>query len=176
MNQRYIEQWSEIARHIQKPFQEMLELNLTLLKEIKFLKAEDLLGIKSPEEIIEKQVNLAFENGHKALDYLRQSFVIFEQTLKPVTETVKNSSKSTLDTAKTLKSLLNPSKLAMVPTKAAIDITKPWLDPMLSSSSFDPRRVMSEIANLPMETGKTAGKRLSVSSKKSKSNEQIKKH
>ncbi|ASQ44831.1 phasin family protein [Legionella clemsonensis] len=176
MNQRYLEQWSEIARHIQKPFQEMFELNLALLKEIKFLKAEDLLTIKSPEEFIEKQVNLAFENGHKALNYFRQSFAIFEQTLKPITETVKNSSKSTLDTAKTLKSLLDPTRLAMAPTRAAIDITKPLLDPALSDSSFDPRRAMAEIANLSSNTGKAAAKKAPSGSKKSASNEHLKKH
>ncbi|KTC76895.1 phasin family protein [Legionella brunensis] len=149
MNPRYLEQWTEIARHIQRPFQAMLELNVRTLKGFNFLKAEDLVNIKKPEELVEKQVNLVIENGHKALDYLQQSFAIFEQTLQPLTEDAKKSSQST-STTQSLKSLLNPTKLAMVPTKAAIDWAKPLLDPMLSG--LEPSKTMLELANFSFDS------------------------
>ncbi|CEK12032.1 phasin family protein [Legionella hackeliae] len=176
MNQRYLEQWSEIAKHMQKPFLEMLELNLTTLKNFKFIKAEDLATIKSPEEFIEKQVNLAIENGHRALNYFQQSFAIFEQTLRPITESVKNSSKSTLDTARTLKALLDPTKLTMAPTKAAIDITKPLLDPMLATASFSPQQALMEIANFAVDSDKSTVKKSTSHLKKSQGREKFKKH
>ncbi|KTD22652.1 Phasin protein [Legionella lansingensis] len=156
MNQRYLEQWTEIAKHIQRPFQAMLELNVDTMRNFQFLKAEDLVDIRSPEEFLEKQVNLAIENGHHALNYFQKSFSIFEQVLQPLTDTVKKSTKSTMDTAKSFKTLWDPTKLAMGPTKAAIDITKPLLDPTFSA--MDPRTVVMEVASsflTPMKSGKT---------------------
>ncbi|KTD18104.1 phasin family protein [Legionella jordanis] len=145
MNQRYLEQWTKIAKNIQRPFQAMLELNLEMMEKVKYLKVEDFINIKNPEELLEKQVNFAIENGHRTLDYFQRSFEIFEQVLGPITESVKQSTTSTMETAKSLKTLLHPAKLGMAPTKAAINLAKPLLDPTLSIS--DPMKIMEELSN-----------------------------
>lgn len=45
------------------------------------MKPEELSGIKKPEEFLEKQLALAIENGHKALDYMQKSFQIMEKAM-----------------------------------------------------------------------------------------------
>lgn len=151
MNQRYLAQWTEIAKHVQKPFQEMLELNVKALRNFKFLKPEDLVTLKYPEELVEKQVNFAIENGHEVLDYLQQSFAIFEQILQPLTETEKN----TAATVKTeVNTWLDPTGFAMLPTKTAIDMVNPLFDPI--SDTFDPRKALIELGNVSF-TSKTFG-------------------
>jgi hypothetical protein len=127
MNQRYVEQWTEITKNMQKPFQAMLELNVKTLKKFKFFKAEDLAQIKTPEELWEKQVNLAIENGHQALEYFQQSFEIFEQLWGPMTGRSKQSGPFTKESAKPNKKLLNPGSLASASTAAMMNLVQPML-------------------------------------------------
>ena len=84
MNQPNFEKWNEITKKIQEPFKAIAELNVKTLQGLAYLKPEDLIKIKNPEEFIEKQMNLALENGQKALDYMQKSFQIFETTLHTV--------------------------------------------------------------------------------------------
>lgn len=142
MNQHYLEQWSAIAKQVQKPFQAMLELNVKTLQGIKFLKAEELATIRAPEEFIEKQVNLAIENSHKALDYIKKSFEIFEQALLPLTESIEKSAKSS-----------GEKTTLFDPTKAMSDVTKTWLDPLMTTTGS--RRAL-EIANSMFDTTRAA--------------------
>ncbi|WP_420844595.1 phasin family protein [Legionella cardiaca] len=144
MNQQYLEQWSEIAKHIQQPFQAMLDLNVKTLRNFKFLKPEDLAAIKNPEEFIEKQVSIAIENGHKALDYFQQSFAIFEQTLQPLTDDNQRS-----QTVQNPASLTSPAKLAGLPAKTAMSLAESVLD-WGNMDIFDPRKIMMEIANFSL--------------------------
>lgn len=162
MNERYLEQWTEIAKNIQRPFQAILELNVKTLESFKYLKPEDLAKIKNPEELLEKQVNYAIENGHRALDYFQRSFEIFEQILGPLTESVKRSTQSTMDTAKSLKTFWNPGKLTMAPTRAAIDLTKPLLDPSLSA--MDPAKAVEELASSALSSPKLSAKKTKLTS------------
>jgi hypothetical protein len=41
--------------------------------------------------MLEKQINLAVENGHKALDYLQQSFQIIEKAMLSIAQEVKQT-------------------------------------------------------------------------------------
>ncbi|KTD14588.1 Phasin protein [Legionella gratiana] len=81
MYQQNFERWTEIAKKMQEPFQAMAELNVKTLQGINYLKPEEIAGIKKPEELLEKQINLAVENGHKTLDYLQKSFQIIEKAM-----------------------------------------------------------------------------------------------
>ncbi|HAF87991.1 MAG: hypothetical protein CMF38_05100 [Legionellaceae bacterium] len=82
MNQAYTEQWTEMAKKMQEPWQAMAELNLKTMQSMSALNAKELKDIKEPKELLEKNLNLAIENGHKALEYMQKSFDIFEQTMK----------------------------------------------------------------------------------------------
>ncbi|MFT4060345.1 MAG: phasin family protein [Legionella sp.] len=93
MNQPNFEKWSEVAKKLQEPFQAIAELNVKTIQGITYIKPEELATIKKPEELLEKQINLAVENGHKALDYMQKSFQIFERAmLGLLAETKKSAS------------------------------------------------------------------------------------
>lgn len=90
MNQASFEKWSEMAKKAQEPFQAIAELNVKTLQGLTYLKPEELANLKKPEELLEKQINLAVENGHKALDYMQKSFQIFEKAMLFLVQEVKN--------------------------------------------------------------------------------------
>lgn len=79
--QQNFERWTEMAKKLQEPFQAMAELNVKTLQGMTYLKPEEYASIKKPEELLEKQISLAVENGHKTLDYFQKSFQIFEKAM-----------------------------------------------------------------------------------------------
>ncbi|MCW8398527.1 phasin family protein [Legionella sp. PATHC038] len=81
MSQQNFERWTEAAKKLQEPFQAMAELNVKTLQSLNYLKPEELSNIKRPEELLEKQINLAVENGKKGLDYMQKSFQILEKAM-----------------------------------------------------------------------------------------------
>jgi hypothetical protein len=81
MQYQNYEKWNEVAKKLQEPFQAIAELNIKTLQGLDYLKPEELAQIKKPEELLEKQLNLAVENGHKALDYMQKSFQILEKAM-----------------------------------------------------------------------------------------------
>lgn len=91
MNQPNFDKWSEMAKKVQEPFKAIAELNVKTLQGLTYLKPEDLAHVKKPEEMLEKQINLAVENGHKALDYLQQSFQIIEKAMVELVEEAKKA-------------------------------------------------------------------------------------
>lgn len=90
MNNAYIEKWSELSKSLHEPWQAMMQLNLETLQNMELLKAEQLINIKKPELLLEKQIELAISNGHKAVDYMQKSLAIFEKTMGTLTELNKN--------------------------------------------------------------------------------------
>lgn len=81
MNQQPFEQINDMFKNIQKPFQDLAELNLKTLQGLNYVKPEELSKIKKPEELFEKQMDLAIKNGRMALDYMHKSFQIMEKAL-----------------------------------------------------------------------------------------------
>lgn len=81
MNQEYFERVSDMAKKAQQPLQDIAELNVKTLQGFTYIKPDELGKIKKPEELLEKQVELAVENGHKALEYFQKSFQIFEKAM-----------------------------------------------------------------------------------------------
>ena len=92
MNTQNYEKWSEMAKKLQEPFQAIAELNVKTLQGLTYIKPEELAQVKKPEELLEKQINLAVENGHKALDYMQKSFQIIEKALFNFVQEAKKSS------------------------------------------------------------------------------------
>lgn len=90
MGQANFENWSDIAKKVQEPIQAIAELNVKTLQSMAYIKPEELTKLKKPEELLEKQVALAIENGHKALAYMEKSFEIFEKTLRSFTQEIKD--------------------------------------------------------------------------------------
>ena len=90
MNQPF-ENWSEAVKQVQEPFQAFAELNVKTLQDLIYLKPDELANFKKPEELLERQMNLAIENGHKALDYMQKSFQIVETALQGIAKEVKKT-------------------------------------------------------------------------------------
>ncbi|MBA2650888.1 MAG: phasin family protein [Tatlockia sp.] len=90
MNQPF-EKFTELTKKIQEPLQAIAELNVQTLQGLTFLKPEELTHLKKPEELIEKHISLAVENGHKALDYMQKSFEIYEKAMLSFVQEVKKS-------------------------------------------------------------------------------------
>ncbi len=93
MNQYNFEKWTEVTKKLQEPFQAIAELNVKTLQGINYIKPTELASIKKPEELLEKQINLAVENGHKALEYMQKSFQILESAMLGVVEEAKKATK-----------------------------------------------------------------------------------
>ncbi|HAT6361661.1 TPA: phasin family protein [Legionella pneumophila] len=91
MTQYNFERWSEMAKKIQEPFQDIAELNVKTLQGLSYLKPDELAQVKKPEEMLEKQINLAVENGHKALDYMQKSFQIIEKAMLSFVQEAKKT-------------------------------------------------------------------------------------
>lgn len=89
MNQEYFEKLSEFAKRAQEPFQAMAELNVKTLQGFTYLKPDEFANVKRPEEVLEKQIELAVANGHKALDYMQKSFQIMEKAMLSVLQETK---------------------------------------------------------------------------------------
>ncbi|EEZ96247.1 phasin family protein [Legionella longbeachae] len=92
MYQQNFDKWTEVAKKLQEPFQAMAELNVKTLQGINYLKPEEIASIKKPEELLEKHINLAVENGHKTLDYLQKSFQIIEKAMLGFVQEAKKTS------------------------------------------------------------------------------------
>jgi len=76
-----VDQWSEPFKKVQESFQALTMLNMQTLQSFYYLKPENLANFKNPEELLDKEINIAFENGHKALDYMQKSFLIMEKAI-----------------------------------------------------------------------------------------------
>lgn len=93
MNQPF-EKWTEVSKKVQAPLQAMAELNVKTLQGFTFLKPEELATIKKPEELLEKQINITVKNGHIALDYMRDSFQLLEDSMLSLVKEVRNNTQS----------------------------------------------------------------------------------
>ena len=80
---------SDMAKKLQEPFQAIAELNVKTIQGLTYLKPDELASLKKPEELLEKQIGIAVDNGHKALDYMQKSFQIFERAMHSLVEDAK---------------------------------------------------------------------------------------
>ena len=81
MNQEYFSKFSDMAKKAQEPLQAIAELNVKTFQGLTSMKPDEFTSIKKPEELLEKQIELAVANGHKALEYMQKSFQIFEKAM-----------------------------------------------------------------------------------------------
>lgn len=78
LEQNYLK---NIPGHIQRPVQELIALNFRTLQNFSYLRPEELNNVRQPQEILEKNVAVFFENGFNTLSYFQQAFSIFEKHL-----------------------------------------------------------------------------------------------
>jgi predicted RNA-binding protein with EMAP domain len=81
MNQEYFEKISDMMKKAQEPMQSIAELNVKTLQSYSYIKPEEFSKTTKPDELLEKQLEIAISNGHKALDYMQKSFQILEKAM-----------------------------------------------------------------------------------------------
>lgn len=86
MNQDY----SDVAKKIQEPFNAMAKLNMEWFQSFAQFKTEDLSKLKNHEEMIEAQMKMALSHGYKAMEYMQKSFQIIEKTLLSMAKETKS--------------------------------------------------------------------------------------
>lgn len=89
MNQPFVG-WSEVFNKMQEAFHAITVLNVKTMESFTYLKLEGLANLKNPEEFWVEQYNMAFDNGHKALDYIQKSFEIMEKSMLSLVSATKN--------------------------------------------------------------------------------------
>ncbi|WP_454785722.1 hypothetical protein [Legionella sp. WA2024007413] len=157
MTQDHSHNW--MAGELQKPFQEMLDLNVKTLQGIKYLTFEDMSSMKQPGELLDKQVQLMIENSHLILDYVGQSFQLLEDALlshsKQIKEnTIQSIKSSRIEPSKNrkfsseMKKTVKPSAQKKTANKNKITATKNTLmkskNKTASTRAPVPNRVKSE--------------------------------
>ncbi|MCL9684342.1 hypothetical protein [Legionella maioricensis] len=63
---------------LEKPFRQLLDLNVKTMQSFSYIKPNELLNSNRPELVLEKNMEVMIENGHKALDYVQDMFDIME--------------------------------------------------------------------------------------------------
>ncbi|MDI9819320.1 MULTISPECIES: phasin family protein [unclassified Legionella] len=86
---RYVENWKNVVEQLQKPIQEIIELNVKTFQQLTYLKPEDLSHLKKPEDFLEKIVHILIENSHQSLNYMQQAFSVFENHLLDFSKDIK---------------------------------------------------------------------------------------
>lgn len=142
MNENYLNQLEAFSSRYQKPFQKLVNLNVQVLKDINFLTADELLKIKKPEELIEKQFDIAIKNGHLALNYFKNSLAMMSSLALSFSENIRKE-ESTLD------SMLKKETNWNYPMSVMEHLPKPLIDPSLTVP-----KVEIEIANIPLVSTK----------------------
>lgn len=87
------EKWRETFTKLQEPLHEMAVLNIKTLESLTYLKPENLKDINNPEKLVNMQINIAFSNAHRLLDYIQGSFQIMEQVVLSVIPEAKRNQK-----------------------------------------------------------------------------------
>jgi len=89
MNQEYFEKMTDIVKKAQEPLHAIAELNVKTLQSYAYMKPDEFSQITKPGDLLEKQIEMAIFNGHKALDYMQKSFLIMEKAMLSYTQEMK---------------------------------------------------------------------------------------
>lgn len=100
MNQDYFKSWTVMSNEMQKPFQAMLELQMSTLKNLRYLKPEDLSSLRNPAELLSRHFSLAMENSQNIFAYMQKSFQIFEEALLSVSQEMREKAEQSMKAAR----------------------------------------------------------------------------
>lgn len=92
MNPQFFEKWTEFSKKIQEPIRALTELNIKTVQGLRYLKPEEFMDMKKPEDYLEKQMQVLIENSHKTLEHIEGSFHIMEKAMLSMVDEVKEVS------------------------------------------------------------------------------------
>ncbi len=109
---------------LEKPFRQLIDLNVKTIQNLTYIKPNELLNPNKPEQLIEKNMEVMIENGHKALDYMQDMFDIMEKHWFSMSRQVMRQSQETMNqTQRTAQNNMNDLRRASVP-KSSHSATK----------------------------------------------------
>ena len=92
---------SKIVNPIEKPVQELIELNVKTLQSFSYLNPTELFKVRKPEEFMEKNMDIFIQNGHKALDYMQNIFMIMEKNWVTISDRATHDTKQAISQVQT---------------------------------------------------------------------------
>lgn len=92
MKEQYFQRFQSLplSRSMEKPFKEMVDLNIKTMQRFSYLTPVEFLNVQKPEHFMERNVDMLFQNGHEALDYMQNMFQIMESHFFKASDTMKN--------------------------------------------------------------------------------------
>lgn len=66
--------------NLSNPMQQIMELNQKTLKKFSYIEPQELTQIRDPKALLEKNMEVFIDNGHKSLDYMYELFNILENS------------------------------------------------------------------------------------------------
>jgi hypothetical protein len=85
---------------LEKPVKELMDLNIKALQSFSYLTPSELLTMRRPEEMMEKNLEVFIENSHHALNYMHNMFDLME---KHLLQNFDNTIKNTRDLSQAMK-------------------------------------------------------------------------
>lgn len=146
MKNEFFEQ--KMFNNFEAPMQKLMELNVKMMQNLSLMKPMDLLSLKKPEDIFERNMELFIQNSHMTLNYMRETFNILEHhwfnvsrnmdqnTKKAINEASSSMKKSIKTTAKTVakKATSSAKKAGSAAKKVASSAKKASPAPKKASS------------------------------------------
>ena len=111
---------SPFSNSLETPVKELMDLNMRALQSFSYLNPTELLSMRRPEEMVEKNLEVLIENSHTALAYMQNMFNIME---KHWLNNFETSLKSTKDLTGFVKSQSQAAKTAS--TEMVKRVSKP---------------------------------------------------
>ncbi|MDR3442262.1 MAG: hypothetical protein P4L65_04530 [Legionella sp.] len=93
-----------ILGNIELPLKKLMELNVKTIQSMSYMKPVDLLSMKKPEDALERNMNIFVQNGHMALDYMKDVFSILEHHWLDTTHRTEDNARNMMrETASTVE-------------------------------------------------------------------------
>ena len=87
------------------PIEDIMALHVKTLQSLSYVTPTELTKLNHPEVLLEKNIDLFVENGHKLLDYMHQIFLINESHWLSLSHNVERNTKRVIN--KTQNSSMN---------------------------------------------------------------------
>jgi len=68
-----------VSQSLEQPVKELMDLNVKALQSLTYMMPTELLTIRKPEEVMEKNMQMFIDNSHAALAYMHNMFDIMER-------------------------------------------------------------------------------------------------
>jgi hypothetical protein len=92
---------------LERPVKELMDLNIRALQSISYFTPTELLNMRKPEEMMEKNLEVFLENSHQALTYMHNVLGLVERNLLKSVDTTLKGAKDLSHAIKTTATAVN---------------------------------------------------------------------